>query len=67
LDGPRHHFWLTQEPGIDQVGVVGVLELEGGAGFGERSSGILLGVPGLGADGRQEMLHGGVAVEELAI
>jgi len=47
--------------------MVGVLELEGGAGFGERSSGILLGVPGLGTDCRQEMLHGGVAVEELAI
>jgi MFS family permease len=68
VDWAKHHLFLTLDPGVNQCGVGGVVQLQRSAGLGETSPGILLRVPGWSADGGQEMLHGVVvSMKKLAI
>src|SRR6516165_793892 len=56
-DRPWHHLVEAGSIGVDQFGLVGVLELEQTGAFGKTAPGVLAAVPIMGADIRQKMLH----------
>src|SRR6516164_1998377 len=56
-DRPRHHLVEAGAVGVDQLGLVGMLELEQAGAFSKAAPGVLASVPFMGADIRQKMLH----------
>ena len=49
-NGSWHHFVKAGGVGVDQLGLVGMLELEQPGAFGKAAPGILAAVPFMGAD-----------------
>src|SRR6516165_6085087 len=56
-DRPGHHFVKASAVGVDQLGLVWMLELKQARAFGKAAPGVLAAVPFVGADIRQKMFH----------